>query len=274
MNRQGPRVSFSAEAGRLVYTMGQFIITPAAGKRLIAKGLAAHPCVRYAISNGTLVIVAGTTNGYVAQEILSQIGQEGLERRRFFRGVVLPPSAQRTKEGRLPDQTDFPGDVVITGGRWLKGKTIFDMAGQLKEGDLILKGANALDLARGQAAVLIGHPQAGTTGVILQAVAGRRVKLIVPVGLEKRIHGDLHELTLRLNGPGWQGPRLLALPGEVFTEIDAIRILTGASASLFAAGGVGGAEGCVWLAVEGSKEQLDATQSLMDEVCLEPAFSL
>jgi len=47
-----------------------------------------------------------------------------------------------------------------------------------------LKGANALDLTRHQAAILIGHPKAGTIGTILPAVVGRRVKLILPVGLE------------------------------------------------------------------------------------------
>jgi hypothetical protein len=56
-------------------TMKQFIITPAAGKRLIAKALIKHPAVKSALKNGTLVIVAGTTNGYVAEEILMSIGQ-------------------------------------------------------------------------------------------------------------------------------------------------------------------------------------------------------
>ncbi len=49
--------------------MKQFLITPAAGKRLIAKTLANHPAIKKALKNGTLVIVAGTTNGYVAEEI-------------------------------------------------------------------------------------------------------------------------------------------------------------------------------------------------------------
>ena len=50
--------------------MKQFLITPSAGKRLIAKTLAKHPAIVKALRNGTLVIVAGTTNGYVAEEIL------------------------------------------------------------------------------------------------------------------------------------------------------------------------------------------------------------
>ena len=49
--------------------MKQFLLTSSAGKRLIAKTLANHPAIKKAVKNGTLVIVAGTTNGYVAEEI-------------------------------------------------------------------------------------------------------------------------------------------------------------------------------------------------------------
>ncbi|MFZ3149104.1 MAG: hypothetical protein WA137_08675, partial [Methanothrix sp.] len=199
--------------------MLQFILTPAAGKRLIGKALAAHPTVQAASRSATLVIIAGTTNGYAAEEILLGLGQaDGFSRKRFFRGIVLPPG-KTTETGRLPDESDFPGDVVIVKGVWQKGKTIFDVAEGLREGDVILKGANALDLARKQAAVLIGHPRGGTTITALQATVGRRVQLILPVGLEKRIPGDLMELAARMNAPKESGFRLLPVPGEVFTEI-------------------------------------------------------
>jgi hypothetical protein len=191
-----------------------------------------------------------------------------VSRRRFFRGILLPPG--RTDEtGRLPNESGFPGDVVIVKGIWQKGKTIFDVADSLREGDVILKGANALDLARKQAAVLIGHPQGGTTIAALQAVVGRRVRLILPVGLEKRVPGDLMELAARTNAPGESGYRLLPIPGEVFTEIDAIRQLTGAEAEVIAAGGADGAEGAVLLALRGSEEQLAKAEELMKEVSRE-----
>jgi len=184
---------------------------------------------------------------------------------RFFRGIVLPPG-RTTKEGRLPDESDFPGDVVIVKGVWQKGKTVLDVSESLREGDVILKGANALDLTRKQAAVLIGHPRGGTTITALQAAVGRRVQLILPVGLEKRVPGDLMELAARINAPKESGFRLLPVPGEVFTEIDAIRLLTGAEAEMLAAGGVGGAEGAVWLALRGSEKQLASAEELMREV--------
>jgi len=193
--------------------MRQFVLTPAAGKRLIAKALVAHPAIQTALKSGTVAIIAGTTNGYVAEEILASIGQsEGFSRRRFFRGIILPPGHPTTEIGMLPDQSGFPGDAVIVNGVCQKGKTIFDVVDVLLEGDVILKGANALDLVRRQAAIFIGHPKAGTIGAALQAVVGRRVRLILPVGLEKRVPGDLNELAVRLNAPGAKGPRCCLFP--------------------------------------------------------------
>jgi len=105
--------------------MKQFVLTPSAGKRLIAKALARHPTILNALKSGTVVIVAGTTNGYVAEEILKTLGvSEGFSRKRFFRGIILPPGQAVTSEGRLVDESKFPGDVVITKNVWQKGKTI------------------------------------------------------------------------------------------------------------------------------------------------------
>jgi len=255
--------------------MKQFILTPAAGKRLIAKSLVTHPAIQTALKSGTVVIIAGTTNGYVAEEILKSVGQiDGFSRRRFFRGITLPPWRPTTETGRLMDESEFPGDVIIVNGAWQKGKTISDVIDYLEEGDVILKGANALDLPRRHAAILIGHPKGGTTGSALQAVVGRRVRLILPVGLEKRVYCNLMDLAIKLDAPGTHGLRLLPVPGEVFTEIDAVKLLTGAEAELIAAGGVGGAEGSVWLGVSGSEEQIEAAESLLKDISLEPGFEL
>jgi hypothetical protein len=134
---------------------------------------------------------------------------------------------------------------------------------------VVLKGANAFD-AYGQGAVQIGHPQGGTIMAVLPAVIGRRVQLMVPVGLEKRMFDDVNTLAARVNAPDGEGPRLLPLPGEVFTEIDAIELLTGAHAFLLAAGGVYGAEGAVWLGIDGSEDEIEAASALIASVKGEP----
>jgi hypothetical protein len=251
--------------------MKQFLLTPAAGKRLIAMALAEHPEIKKTLQSGTIAIIAGTTNGYVAEEILESIGQgKDFSRDRFFRGLVLPPGGPVNPDGRYKDETGFPGDVIITDGMWQKGKTIFDVVDQLQEGDIIMKGANALNPDLKQAAIYIGHPQGGTIGASLPLVVGGRVRLILPVGLEKRVSTDLYQLAVELNQPGLSGPRLLPVPGEVFTELDAIKLLTGATARLVAAGGVAGAEGSLWLAIDDEK----AAEKVLKEVSQEPSFTL
>jgi hypothetical protein len=227
------------------------------------------------MQTGTVVVVAGTTNGYVAAEVLAALGQaEKFSPRRFFRGITLPPHAATTDRGVLPDQSKFPGDVALVNGQWQIGKTLFDVCESLREGDIVVKGANAINPATRQAGVLIGHPQGGTILAALQAAIGRRVRLLLPVGLEKRVHTDLYELATRLNVPGAGGPRLLPVPGEIITEIEALALLTGVQAELVAGGGVGGAEGSVWLAARGSEEQIENARALMAEVAGEAPFVL
>jgi hypothetical protein len=243
--------------------MKQFCVTTAMGKRLIGKGMATHPDIRRVMEKGTLAIIAGTTNGYVAEEILKLLNQaEGFSRIGFRRGVTVAPGAKTAK-------ADFPGDVIITDGQWQKGKLITDVAGDLQEGDVVLKGANAFDL-EGHPAVQIGHPQGGTIMAALAAVIGRRVRLIVPVGLEKRVLEPVNDLAELCNTPGVQGPRLFPMPGEIFTELDAIELLTGAEACLIAGGGIYGAEGAYWLGISGSEEQVQAAAELIKSVTDEP----
>jgi hypothetical protein len=243
--------------------MKQVCVTAAAGKRLIGKALSRHPDVQRVLEAGTLVIIAGTTNGYVAEEVLESLGQvDGFSRRGFRRGVRVPPGVQ------VPEVA-FPGDLVISDGQWQKGKTIGDTVDQLQEGDIVLKGANAFD-ARGQAAVHVGAPDGGTIIAAMRAVIGRRARLIVPVGLEKRVFEDVNLLAQRVNAPGVEGVRLFPMPGQIFTELDAIKLLTGAQAHLIAAGGVYGAEGAAWLGIMGAEEQIQAATELIELVAGEP----
>ncbi len=246
--------------------MKQFVVTTAMGKRLIGRAIARVPEIQETLQSRTVAIIAGTTNGYVAEEILKTIGQsDGFDRAGFRRGLVVPKNLKQPGSVR-----EFPGDVIITGGKWQQGKTIFDVVDDLDHGDVILKGANAVNLPTAQAGVYIGHPQGGTIGSALPAVIGRRVHLIVPVGVEKRVDAEIHALAEIANAPDSEGPRLMPLPGTVFTELDAIGLLTGCEAAIIAGGGVYGAEGCVWIGVDGSKEEVDQAEELMSELADEP----
>lgn len=238
-------------------------MTPSCSKRIIGKAVATHPEINKVLKKGTLVIIAGSTNGYVAEELLQSLGHgKEFSRKGFRRGIT-------TAQGANIEITHTTGDVVIVDGEWQTDKIVFDVADELKAGDLVLKGANAFD-KNGKAAVQIGHPKAGTIGSVLPAIFGKRVKLLVPVGLEKRVLGKIDDLVYLCNDGETSGPRLLPLPGKIFTELDAIKQLTGAEAFMLAAGGIYGAEGSVWIGVKGESKQVEAAGNLIKECAKEP----
>lgn len=246
----------------------QFYLTPAAGKRLIAKGIAQIDSVREALENGTILIIGGTTNAAVAEELLKVVGDaEGFDRKGFFRGITVPKGFKYKPQESI-------GDVVIKNGKWQRGLTVYDACADLKKGDIVIKGANAVNLDEEQAGVLLGSDNIGTAGPVLTAVYGRRVSLIVPVGVEKRVEAPIFELSQMCNSPDASGLKFLPLPGQVFTELHAIELLTGAYAEILGGGGICGAEGGCYFLAEGTDEQISALREIIAEVETEEPFTL
>lgn len=243
----------------------QISLTPAAGKKLISIGLAHQESLLTAAREHTVVIVAGTTNTYVASAMLEALGEKAFDGTHFFRGIVSGKAVPA-------DLPEMDGDVVIEKGKRIYGKTIQEVAPTLKAGDVILKGANAVDLKTGEAAVLIGHPAGGTMTGIFEAAIGRRVQVVVPVGVEKRVEGPISQLCSLCNAPEATGVRLAPAPGSAYTEIDAIRELSGAEARLIAAGGICGCEGSAWFQCTGTREQLEKLAHFWRQVKDTPAY--
>ena len=237
----------------------EFVITVEQGKWLIARALASDAALLDAARNRRVLIVAGTTNASVALALLQALDLDcDFDRIGFRRGVTLAPGEKLPPAGPTHD-------LLIDHGRALFESDVFEYAPRLEAGDVILKGANALYLPDGECGVLIGNNAVGTTLPIITAVVGRRVKLIVPVGLEKRVDRPISALMEIANRPDGTGPRLINLPGQPYTELDAVRALTGCSAELIAAGGIMGAQGCVYIAATGEEAQLDKLAAILSE---------
>ncbi|MGI6174266.1 MAG: hypothetical protein ACOYI8_10275 [Christensenellales bacterium] len=219
----------------------QILLTPEDGKRLLARELMRREDIQKALFERTVVIIAGTTNAYVAEEALEMIGDKApFNREAFVRGVTRP--ADRDRQIFPPAE-----DVVIEKGKRREGLTIFDIAPSLSRGDVILKGANAVHLATRTAGVLIGSDVGGTLMPCIAAAVGRRVRLIVPVGVEKRVEKPIAELCRLANRADAEGPRMCEVPGEIYTELEALAPF---EPEIFSSGGTEGYEGICRLLVQ------------------------
>ena len=236
-------------------------LTVAESKRLIAKGLVASRQVQTARDQGILAVAPGTTNGYVVEELLG----EAIDKPHFVTGNTLPFGYQGTKPGKsLPD-------LVFRRGERLEMSAV-EAVQEMGPGDVFIKGVNAINYDLDQAGVLIGHPTGGTLGAVLGTIVARRIQLIHPVGLEKSIPGDLTVAAAMQKEADGMGPTLWVSPGRLFTEIEALAVLCEVEAVPIGAGGIGGAEGAVWLLLRGDEPAVEDARKLLAGLRGEPAF--
>jgi len=241
----------------------EIVLTVQQSKRLIARGVRRHPDVLAALENGVIGICRGTTCSAVAEEFL----RRPLEHFSYTTGLTLPPKPEPPIQ---PAREKLADIIIRKGDIHTDGPAVFEAAKDMNPGDVIIKGANALNYRSRVAGCLIGHPAGGYAGGFWGPVFGRKLKLIIPVGLEKEIADDILEISeLTLDSPG---ASLMPMTGMIFTEIEAIGVLTGAGAYQIAAGGIRGAEGAVRLLVSGDKDQIDEVRALCNSLESELPF--
>lgn len=264
--------SGSGDQSKIV--QGGATLTVAESKRLIAKAVAQMPIVKNALANGMVIIIKGTTTRAVAEEITGQ----KIVPAEFVTGRNMPKQPELLPKGKSVNH------VILE-----KGKIIDiplpEAAKKLKPGDVVMKGANALDYKNKLAAgnIMVGPhlgfvpgPDGGTTGITMPFIVARKVHLIIPVGLEKQVAGDLVEMTLKMREPMESlnvVPSMWLLTGEIVTELEAIKMLTGATAFQANAGGLAGAEGGSWLVFRGTRDQVTKAMELAKSVKGEPPYT-
>lgn len=237
-----------------------FVLTVSASKRLIAHGVMALPSFTRALAAGTIAIVKGTTNAYLAELVTGR----PLDKLGYARGRVTAPGATWGEAPDLPDLVLRHGAPVDL--------TLEQALEQMGPGDIYVKGANALQPDRQAAGVLVGSPTAGTLGLYRTLGRPRQVELVIPVGLEKLISGEIAQAAAALGAPQGSGPVLVPVQGTIVTEIEALQLCCGVAACQVAAGGVLGAEGSVRLAVTGSPEALAQAERLVASLQHQPPF--
>jgi hypothetical protein len=248
---------------------GAFSFTPSESKRLIGRAVAALPEVRAALSDDLLIIAHGSTNVYVAEEILGTMPRP---RGTFISGQVFNGVMCQTEPAEKGPM------IVLDRGRIVPTKPTMEQVLEAGgPGTIVIKGANAVDPV-GNAGVFCAHPACGTIGFAYGFVCGRGVRLIVPVGLEKlvpSVPAASRELGLErlYYHTGFRIGMMPLVNAQVVTEITAFRILFGLETVHVGGGGVSGSEGTVVLVASGEKAELDAAIAAIDGIKGEPPFA-
>jgi hypothetical protein len=248
---------------------GGFVLTPAAGKKLIGLAVAALPEVRYAYKHGRLAIANGTTTGCVIEALTGQ----PVQKFEYCVGVVA--------NGVFGENPDNDHTLMY----WEKGKStrlpfpqFLPELRKFERGDVFIKGANAVD-PRGYAGGLQTNPNGGSWADAFGLITARGLFCVVPVGLEKMIPSVVEASRkagqLRLDYCIGNAPGVIPLPSfKVVTEIEALEILAGVKATVIAAGGIGGSEGSRSFVIEGTEAQVKEALAYVLKVHKEPAVQV
>ncbi len=244
-----------------------FTLTSAESRRLIAKAVVQMPEFKKAWESAYVLLAGGTTNAFIAQELL---GSESIEPALCTVGL--------STDGLLcvthPDsRKSFPN--VFYQGESVE-KTLSEALSDFHAETIVIKGANAVDM-QGNVGIVTAGFDGGTIPRVIGPVTSNGLKFITPVGLEKLVPSVIESCravgarSIDISMGADFGMYCLSNT-IVVTELEAINMLFGAHGTLVCAGGVGGNEGAVTLAVDGEEEQIKAlVEFLENEVKGEPA---
>lgn len=210
----------------------QVTLTVAESKRLIAKAVKEHPAVKDAMKKGIVAVALGSTNAYVLEELLG----ERIERERYVAGLVDKVCACVVPRNKRLETVFFEKGVAKEGD-------LSEVVRRMDNRDVFIKGANALDIY-GIAGVMMASLTGGTIAQVLGIIKARGINFLVPVGLEKLIPDSVEEVSMAAGIYGVDYSSgvpvgLMPVSGEVITEVEAFKILSGADALSLGAGSLG-----------------------------------
>ncbi|MBN2230732.1 MAG: hypothetical protein JW779_14180 [Candidatus Thorarchaeota archaeon] len=245
----------------------QLTLTPAEGKRLIAKAVSCMENVLFAYKNGTLIIATSTTTAYVVEELM---GKELPNKGMFTAGVVTKEGAGITvPDGRYNHYVFVEGEM-----KECSTPELIPYLATMGPDDVFIKGANAID-PFGAAGILLHGSGGGTIGTAWGHITRNGIQCIIPAGLEKLVPISLSDVTMRMGANvidkamGWPCG-LIVIQGQVITEMEAFKILFGVEALPVAGGGIDGGEGCKIFLLEGPNENAEAAYEYVESIKGEP----
>jgi hypothetical protein len=227
----------------------QITLTPSESKRFIARALLNHEKIEQALNSGIIVINLGSTNAFVAEELM----KKEIPKERFVAGMIDGKGACVVpREERIPS-------IVLKNGK-ISNDDPEKITRTMGPKDVFVKGANALD-KNCKAWVMLASETGGTVGHVLGTLMARGVPIIIPIGLEKFVPDSLDKVSTmtgihQINYSTGTPVGIMPIPGEVVTEREAVKLLGDVEVYVMGAGGIGGGEGSYTFLIEGSDKEV------------------
>jgi hypothetical protein len=237
----------------------QVTLTIPESKRLIGKAVREHPLVKKALREGIVAIGSGSTNAYVAEELI----ENNLQKERYVAGFIY-------EEGTcIVPQDERIKNVVLEKGE-IMDEPLNEVVKKMNVSDVFIKGANAIDYD-GVAGVMMASLTGGTIGEVLGILKAKGVKLIIPVGLEKLVPHSILDASnvagiYEMDYSDGVPVGIMPISGEILTELEAFKILSGVDAICIGSGGIGQGEGSKTFILEGSEKEVSKAISTLESI--------
>lgn len=256
----------------------QVTLTVDESKALIARAIASLPRVRRAAENSLVVLHPSSSTWPIVQYLIGAPPRA----RVAVCGMIVPKGTCISLEASKPYEhcassehatgpATFPHSWGVRKGEFSTGVPLGELIKSMGPQDIYIKGVNAID-PTGKVGVLIGSRiEGGTIGLVLQHAEEQGFEVIYPCGLEKLIPWDIADAARAVSKQEdciySMGMRvaLKECPGTVVTELEAIKLLSGARAIPLASGGLQGAEGAKTFLVSGTRTEAQQALSLVLE---------
>ena len=214
----------------------QITLTVNEAKRIIAKGIARLPEVREASRRGR-IFMKGGQHGLLRCRRVDRKHEPG------YRAGSLPMAP---KPPRITAAAST-GVIVEKGKLICVDDSVAEGAARLRDGDVFIVGANAIDVY-GNAALMYGAPLGAVPATVLAGLMGEVSNVFIAAGLEKLVPGSLTEIMARVGRRGvdlsmGMAVGLTPVSGRIISENVAVPLLADVSCTVVGRGGVFGAEG-------------------------------
>jgi hypothetical protein len=237
----------------------QIALTVSEAKRLIAKAVAKLPEVIHALEKGKVLLKGGTTVSAVAEELA---------------GLQLRICGRITRRGTVSSKIvsgSHSHSIILEKGEIANiDSEIVEVVKELGRNDVIIISGNALD-SHYNVAMMAGSVSGGSSGIALSGMMTEGAKMIIPIGLEKLIPGNIRRAIMAAGRKGVErsygmATGLIPLIGKVITEKEAVEIIAEVSCTIIGRGGIMGGEGSTVMAVEGLEDQVEKVWGLVEEI--------